>query len=247
MVRLALSALPITSLAFNLPGRMLSVVHTCGAEAVHQRLLPLGYGARIVESEAVAEVSDIHPVPNDDSAEARVLWTLLVINAAMFLIEIGAGWWAQSAGLISDAMDMFADAAVYGVAIYAVGRSVSHKLAAARLSGILQLLLGAGALTGVAHRVITGETPASQTMIAISVVALVANAGCLYLISRHRDQGVHMKASYIFSANDVLANLGVILAGVLVTWTSSPWPDWIIGGLIGALLLIGALRILRLR
>lgn len=247
MVRLALSALPAFSLAFDLPRRTLTVIHSCDADTVHRSLLPLGYGARIVESEACAEASEINVVPNDDSAEARVLWTLLIINAAMFLIEIGAGWWAQSAGLISDAMDMFADAAVYGVAIYAVGKSVRHKLTAARLSGILQLLLGVAALAEVAHRVIMGETPASQAMIAISMLALAANAGCLYLISRHRNQGVHMKASYIFSANDVLANLGVILAGVLVTWTGTPWPDWIIGGLIGAMLLAGAFRILRLR
>ena len=83
-------------------------------------------------------------------------------------------------------------------------------------------------------------------MIGISLLALAANIACLTLISRHRQGGIHMRASYIFSANDVLANIGVILAGVLIAWTGSPIPDWVIGGLIGVLVLTGAVRILRL-
>ena len=84
-------------------------------------------------------------------------------------------------------------------------------------------------------------------MIGISLLALAANIACLALISRHRQGGVHMRASYIFSANDVLANLGVIAAGILVALTNSPIPDWTIGTLIGVLVLVGAFRILRLR
>lgn len=84
-------------------------------------------------------------------------------------------------------------------------------------------------------------------MIAVALLALAANVGCLALIAGHRDKGVHMRASFIFSANDVLANLGVILAGGLVLWSRSPLPDWIIGCLIGMVVLVGAIRILRLR
>jgi Co/Zn/Cd efflux system component len=83
-------------------------------------------------------------------------------------------------------------------------------------------------------------------MIGVSALALAANVACLLLISQHRHAGVHMTASYIFSANDVIANLGVIAAGLLVSWTGSPWPDWIIGAFIGLVVLIGAVRILRL-
>ena len=163
--------------------------------------------------------SDAHPAP-DAFAERKVLWILLGINALMFLVELCAGWWADSAGLIADAADMFADAAVYGVALYAVGKAAKFKLSAARISGMFQLALALGVL--------------SET-------------GCLILISRHRQRGVHMRASYIFSANDVLANLGVILAAGLVAWSGSPVPDWIIGLLIGAVVLVGSVRILRLR
>ena len=84
-------------------------------------------------------------------------------------------------------------------------------------------------------------------MLGISLLALAANIACLWLVSRHRHGGVHMRASYIFSANDVLANLGVIAAAGLVALTGSPLPDWLIGGLIGGLVLAGAFKILRLR
>ncbi len=185
--------------------------------------------------------------PPANAEEARVLLVLLGLNALMFVVEMVAGWWAGSAGLIADAADMFADAAVYGVALYAVGRDARHKLAAARLSGLLQLALALGALTETARRALTGSAAEEAAMIGISLLALAANVACLVLIARHRHRGVHMRASYIFSANDVLANLGVIVAGVLVGWTGSSVPDRIVGFVIGAMVLAGAVRILRLR
>ena len=75
----------------------------------------------------------------------------------------------------------------------------------------------------------------------------MANAWCLVLIAKTRDGGAHMKASWIFSANDVIANLGVILAGVLVAWTGSRYPDLLIGLLIAVIVLSGARRILQLK
>ena len=83
-------------------------------------------------------------------------------------------------------------------------------------------------------------------MIGVSVIALAANVVCLLPVYRHRHAGVHMTASYIFSANDVIAKVGVIAAGLLVSSTGSPWSDWIIGTVIGPVVLMGAVRILRL-
>lgn len=188
------------------------------------------------------------PLPSaTDAGERQVLRWLLAINATMFVLELGAGLWAQSAGLIADSLDMFADAAVYGLALYAVGRSAALKQRAAHLSGWFQMLLAAGALLEVVRRVVYGADPAGGAMMAVALLALVANATCLAMLFRHRNGGSHMKASFIFSANDVIANLGVICAGALVAWLGSPWPDWIIGTLIAAVVLSGALRILRLR
>jgi Co/Zn/Cd efflux system component len=83
-------------------------------------------------------------------------------------------------------------------------------------------------------------------MVAVSILALAANVTSLWLVARHREGGVHMRATYICTANDVLANVGVIVAGGLVAWTGSPIPDLLIGTTIAAVVFRGALRILKL-
>lgn len=248
MIRLRLGdELAISALRFDLAARRLTIGHRDdNAAAILARLEPLGFGARLTHSRGLAEGEQL-PSGADEGAEAGTLRILLAINAMMFMIEIGTGLWASSAGLIADALDMLADALVYGVALYAVGRSARHKLRAAHLSGLFQLLLAIGAFTEVGRRILLGAEPMSLIMMVMASLALLANVACLLLIRRHRGAGAHMTASYIFSANDVLANLGVIIAGALVAITASPWPDWIIGALIGALVLGGAVRILRLR
>ncbi|MCB1911107.1 MAG: cation transporter [Zoogloeaceae bacterium] len=230
---------------FDLPARRLALWHSGPAEAVLDRLAPLGFGARLLASEAVGAAPTAGAAAQH--AEGRTLVWLLAINALMFLVEGLAGWWAESSGLLADGLDMFADAAVYGAALWAVGRGVGAQFGAARLAGWLQALLAAGLFVQVAWRAVHGAEPLGAAMMAVSVVALAANLACLLLIGRHRHGGAHMRASYIFSANDVLANLGVIIAGALVLWTGSQWPDIVIGTVIGVVVLLGALKILRLQ
>ena len=177
--------------------------------------------------------------------ERRTLRIVLGINAAMFLFEIVLGWWAQSTGLIADSLDMLADALVYAISLYAVGRAELLKDRAARLSGLLQMGLAVLVLADVLRRFVYGSEPASMMMMAVGAVALVANSICLALIARHRDGGVHMRASLTFSANDVIANLGVIVSGGLVWLLGSRYPDLLIGTAIAALVLYGGIRILR--
>jgi len=179
-------------------------------------------------------------------AEAHTLRWLLAINATMFVVELVAGWLAQSTGLIADSLDMFADAAVYGLALYAVGHA-GRQQGAARLSGWLQLLLALGVLGEVLRCWLTGSAPEPLPMMGIALLALAANVACMAMLAKHREGGAHMRASWIFSTNDVLANLGVILAGALVAWTGSNLPDLVIGTLIGLLVLNGARRILGLK
>jgi cation diffusion facilitator family transporter len=181
-----------------------------------------------------------------EKAEAKTLRWLLAINTVMFVVEIVAGWLAQSTGLIADSLDMFADAMVYGLALYAVGHA-GRQLGAARLSGWLQLLLALGALAEVLRRWLTGSAPEPLPMMGIALLALAANLACMAMLAKHREGGAHMRASWIFSTNDVLANLGVIVAGALVAWTGSNVPDLVIGMLIGLLVLNGARRILNLQ
>jgi len=246
MIRLRLVDAPVTALRFDLPGRVLTVEHGGESAEILARLVPLGYGA-VLTASSLLEPGEAMVAEVEEATEASVLRILLAINAVMFVVELGAGLWARSAGLVADAMDMFADAAVYGVALYAVGRAAQHKLGAARFAGVLQLLLALAALGDTVRRMLAGVSPEPLGMVGVALLALAANVACLWLISRHRDGGVHMRASYIFSANDVIANLGVITAGVLVGWVGSPWPDWVIGLVIGVLVLTGAIKILRLR
>lgn len=182
-----------------------------------------------------------------EAQESSTLRWLLAINAFMFVVEMTAGLIVQSAGLIADSLDMFADAAVYGLALYAVGHAAKLQLRAAHIAGLLQLTLAVGVIAEVGRRFIFGSEPESLTMMTIAFVALVANISCLLLISLHREGGAHMKASWIFSANDVVINLGVILAGALVAWTGSSYPDLVIGAIVGLIVLNGARRILALK
>lgn len=178
-------------------------------------------------------------------AQRRVLVWLLILNAAMFVAEGLVGWWAQSTALTADALDMLADATVYGLSLYAVNRNLGHKQRAARLSGYFQITLAGIVLVDVLRRFWQGSDPQSIPMVAMGAIALGVNVLCLGLIARHRQGGVHMRASWIFSRNDVLANLATILAAGLVAVFQSPLPDLIIGLGITLLVLWGGLSILR--
>lgn len=249
LIRMALHELPhISTLSFDFSKREVAAVHEGDAHTILKRLEPLHMGAVLRESAPIAP-NDVAALGKDaeDAAESQTLRMLLAINGVMFLLELAVGLFAQSTGLIADSLDMFADAAVYGLALFAVGRAASMKVTAAHLAGWLQILLAVGALAEVARRFIYGSEPHSTLMMSVGLLALLANVTCLVLIWKKRDRGAHMTASYIFSANDVIANLGVIVAGILVALTKSPYPDLAIGAVIGIIVLNGARRILQLR
>ena len=250
MIRMALTGVEnIQSLSFDLSGRTLEIIHHGETGPITSKLENLGLGASLQRTEdASAEsVRAAESSKTNESGESGTLWILLAINALMFLVEMTMGLIAQSAGLIADSLDMLADAAVYGLALYAVGHGIKMQVRAAHVAGILQLILAAGVLVEVGRRFLFGSDPQSLMMMAVASVALIANISCLLLIAKHREGGAHMKASWIFSANDVVINLGVILAGLLVAWTGTNYPDLIIGGIVGAIVLMGAKRILALK
>lgn len=249
IIRMALdNSSDIKTLNFDLSSRQLAIDHDGEPELLLHLLEPLKFGARIAETRTLTsqEKTCAKDAGQQDSTEAAVLKQLLAINAAMFFVEVTLGWIGQSAGLIADSLDMFADAAVYGLSLYAVGRAIRYKRRAATISGYLQLVLALGAMFEVVRRSILGSEPLQLMMIGVATLALVANIACMALLSKHRTGGVHMKASWIFSTNDVIANAGVIVAGFLVALTSSPIPDLVIGALIWSIVFIGAIRILRI-
>ena len=179
-----------------------------------------------------------------DKEQKNVLITLLLINSVMFLFEITLGWYAQSTGLIADSFDMLADAIVYAIGIVAIGKSLQHKANAALLSGWFQGALALMILIDVSRRVLMGSEPVSFFMIGVGLIALIANVICLILIQKHKEGEVHMRASWVFSKNDVIANTGVIISGLLVWLLESRWPDLVIGSLIALLIFSGARHII---
>jgi len=238
----------IRLLEFDLVDRVLVVWHMADTDTVMSRLLGLNLGATLLKTTEVSESHlPSHEATVSDRDQARVLWILLGINAFMFVVEFISGWIFDSIGLLADSLDMLADAGVYGISLFAVGKAVRHKLRAAHVSGWFQMMLAIGALVEVARRFIFGSDPEPSYMIGVAIMALIANVLCLWLIFRHRNQGAHMKASWIFSANDVIANLGVILAGILVSFTGSRFPDLVIGSIIAIIVFVGSIRILKLR
>ena len=246
MVRMALEGDPrVRRTDVDLSTRSIDVYHEGSSETVLTLLQPLDFGARITDTSTLdAEAVELLPPANRE--EKRTLWIAFTINGLMFLGESIGGYLADSSALIADSLDMFADAGVYGIALYGAGRGLSGQRSAARISGWLQLALAAGALTEVLRRVVFGSEPEPSTMMIVAAVALVANATTMWLLARHRGGGAHMKASWIFTTNDVIANVGVIVGGVLVQVTDSALPDLVVGAVIAFVVFSGALRILRM-
>jgi Co/Zn/Cd efflux system component len=172
-----------------------------------------------------------------ENLERKTLLALLAINAVMFFTEITLGFLAESTGLIADSLDMLADAGVYGLSLFVVGKGIERQSRAASISGVLQIILGIGVIVEVTRRLLFGSEPESLLIIAVGTAALMANIYCLFLLSRHREAGVHMRASWIFSTNDVIANFGVIISG-------NRYPDLVIGAIISAVVIRGGLKIL---
>lgn len=185
------------------------------------------------------------PTAAETKTQQRTLWIALVLNAIMFVAEVTAGLIANSSGLIADGMDMLADASAYAIALAAVGRSPNFKANAATLSGVLLLILGVGVLVDVVRRYISGEPPDGAWMIAIAAVALAVNATVLRLLSKQRQDEVHIRATWIFTRADVVANIAVILSGVAVLLTDIRYFDLIVGAAIGIYVSKEALEILR--
>lgn len=182
---------------------------------------------------------------SDISGQRRVLKTALALNLFMFVIGGVAGFLGQSSGLIADSLDMLADASAYWVALLAIERSGAFKTGAATYSGFLLLALGIGVLLDAIRRAFAGSDPSSVLMMATAALALVVNATVLALLWRFRHSEIHMRAAWTETRADVIANLAVIIAGIVISVTGFRYADLIVGGAIGAFVIEEALEIIR--
>jgi cation diffusion facilitator family transporter len=178
-------------------------------------------------------------------AERRVLTIALTLNATMFVVGLVAGLVAQSTGLLADALDMLSDAGAYGIAIIALHRGAAFKAGAARFIGVVIGTLGLAVLADAARRAFGGSEPTSWIMLATATCSLVVNVTVLRLLAPYRRGEVHLRASYICTRADVVANVGVIAAGLIVMMLGWRWIDLVVGAAIGLYVLKEALEILR--
>lgn len=179
------------------------------------------------------------------AAERATLRIALGLNSTMFVIGIAAGLWAQSSGLMADALDMLADASAYALALLAVSRSVAFKRNAARWSGSLLLILGIGIVLDVARRGMFGSEPLGPVMMVFSLLSLAVNVTVLQMLNKFRRGEVHLRATWIFTRVDVIANLAVFASGLLVWLTGLRAADLLVGFAIGVYVAKEAIEILR--
>lgn len=177
--------------------------------------------------------------------QSRMLWTVLVINAVMFAVEFGAGWLAGSTALLADSLDMLGDTLVYSLSLIVVARGDRWKAVSAGFKGAIMVGFGLVVLAEAANKAYAGAPPVVGLMAGVGLLALTTNTFCLYLLTRHRDDDVNMRSSWVCSRNDLIANSGVLLAAGLVLLSGSRWPDVIIGVLIAAVFLRSAAGVLR--
>ena len=245
LVRMKLEGMDgVNQLYFDLPNRKLEVLHSSDVQSITVAIHELNLGDSYIntvtaEDGLLSRFSEKH--------ERKLLIYVLVINAFFFVLEMVTGFISHSMGLVADSLDMLADALVYSLSLFAIGGTVIRKKKIAKASGYFQLILALLGFSEVIRRFMGfGEMPVSSTMIYISVFALIGNALSLVILRRTKSDEAHIKASQIFTSNDVIINIGVMLAGALVYFTSSRLPDLIIGTIVFAIVIQGAFRILKL-
>lgn len=243
LIRMKLGGISsIKNLDFDIPNRKLTIFHSGQFDRIEKSILELNLGGQLLTSEQ-SEQTEFE----ENANQTKLLLSVLVINFVFFLIEMSTGLISKSMGLVADSLDMLADSFVYGLSLLAVGGTLTNKKRIAKLAGYFQIILAAIGFAEVLKRFFSAEQiPDFTTMIYVSVLALMANGICLYLLQQSNSEEAHMKASMIFTSNDVIINLGVIIAGVLVYWLNSNKPDLIIGIIVFIVVIRGALRILKL-
>ncbi|MFY7709091.1 cation transporter, partial [Tenacibaculum sp. MEBiC07804] len=227
LIRMKLDGISnIANLDFDIPNRKLTVFHSGAIDQIENSVIELNLGGKKISTEQTDQTEFI-----ENLNQKKLLWSVLVINLAFFLIEMTTGIISKSMGLVADSLDMLADSFVYGISLFAVGGALTRKKRIAKLAGYFQIILAFIGFVEVLRRFFGDEKlPNFSTMIIVSIFALIANGICLYILQKSKSkEEAHMKASMIFTSNDVIINLGVITAGLLVNWLNSSKPDLIIG------------------
>ncbi|RVT93106.1 cation transporter [Sphingomonas crocodyli] len=177
--------------------------------------------------------------------ERQTLWIVLRLNAAIATAFFASGILGDSSALIANGVDNLSDTAVYGLSLVALTRGQIWKRRAAVASGVMLLIFAGGILIDVGRRYMQGSEPIGPTMMVMSAVAGVVNYFCLWLLQRLKDPDVNLRAATTFSFNDFISNGGILIAGAMVLWLGSNWPDLLVGFATAIIAIKGGVEILR--
>lgn len=183
--------------------------------------------------------------PSADPRVRRALWIALVVNAAMFVVEVAAGLLAGSVSLLADAVDFFGDAANYGVSLVVLAMATRVRARAAQLKAACMAAFGVFVLARAAWALQTGEVPEPMTMGVVALAALAANVGVALLLFRYRAGDANMRSVWICSRNDAIGNLAVGAAALGVFGTGTAWPDLAVAAFMAVLAITGAVTVFR--
>lgn len=175
----------------------------------------------------------------------RVLWVALIVNAAMFVVEMGAGAAADSRALQADALDFLGDAANYAVSLAVVGAALAWRARAALVKSLFMLGFAGWVFGSAVLAFVNGTTPDPVTMGAVGALALAANVSVALLLYRYRTGDANMRSVWICSRNDAIGNLAVMFAALGVLGTGSAWPDLIVAIIMAVLALTGGFQVFR--
>lgn len=175
----------------------------------------------------------------------RVLWIALVVNALMFLLEVGGGVASGSVSLLADAIDFFGDAANYGLSLAVLAMGVAIRARTAMLKAISMILFGVAVLARSAWAAWSGEPPQPLTMGVIGTLALAANVGVAMLLYAYREGDANMRSVWLCTRNDAIGNVAVLVAAVGVFGSGTRWPDLLVAAAMAALALTAGLSVLR--
>ena len=180
-----------------------------------------------------------------DPRYRRILWIALLVNAAMFVLELGAGVRSGSASLLADAIDFLGDAANYGLSLWVLAMALSWRARAALVKGASMLAFGVFVIGRVAWGAWQGIPPEPFTMGSVGLLALAANLGVAALLYAYREGDANMRGVWLCTRNDALSNVAVMLAALGVFGTGRSWPDLVVAGVMAALAISGGWSVMR--
>jgi Co/Zn/Cd efflux system component len=175
----------------------------------------------------------------------RRLWLVIAINAAMFLVEMGAGAFAGSKALQADALDFLGDSATYGISLAVIGTSIRVRAIAAIGKAASLSLMSLWVLGITAYHVLVAGVPRAEVMGVVGVLALAANLVSVLVLLRYKDGDANVRSVWLCSRNDAIGNVAVMVAALAVWASGTKWPDLIVAGLMAGLFFYSSVRILQ--